>query len=347
MKPYADCPNGSGLRAPAEAVVPRRVGWSSLLFAGLVAVVLGGIGPAVQAQGWPSRPLQLVVPFPAGGPPDILARTLAEFLTREVGQAVVVNNRAGADTIIGADAVAKAPRDGYTMLVLGDSGIINSASGRKLPYDLKADLIPVSMLLSGPQVVLVAQNSRFKTLGDLVSHARAHPGKVSFGSSGSATAIRISTEVFNAAAGIETLHVPYKGVTPALNDMIGGQVDYVITGMSVAVRSIQGGKVRGLAVNARGRVAQLPDVPTALEQGVDVDTRGWYGLFMTAGAPGQAVDRMHAALTRAAQDPTVLATMSKLGGSPAVMKREDFSAFVDTELNRIGALMKRLNIKID
>jgi len=347
MKPHLNPLNSVGQREALRAIVPRRRGLFQFIVAGLSAAILGGVAPTVEAQGWPSRPLQLVVPFPAGGPPDILARTLAEFLTRELGQPVVVNNRAGADTIIGTDAVAKAPRDGYTMVVLGDSGIINSASGRKLPYDLKADLIPVSMILSGPQVVLVAQNSRFKTLGDLVSYAKANPGKVSFGSSGSATAIRISTEIFNAAAGIDTLHVPYKGVTPALNDMIGGQVDYVITGMSVAVRSIQGGKVRGLAVNARGRVAQLPDVPTALEQGVDVDTQGWYGLFMTAGSPVQAVDRMHAALTRAAQDATVLATMNKLGGSPAVMKRETFSAFVDTELNRIAALMKRLNIKID
>ncbi len=302
---------------------------------------------SVQAQAWPSRPVQMVVPFPPGGPPDILARTVAEFLTRDLGQPVVVSNRAGADTIIGTDAVAKAPRDGHTLLVLGDSGIINSASGRKLPYDLKADLVPVSMMLSGPQVVLVAADSRFKNLPELVSFARAHPGKVSFASAGAATAIRMSTEVFNAAAKIDALHVPYKGVAAAMNDIIGGRVDYIITGMSVAVTAVRGGKLRALAVNARTRAEQLAEVPTAVEQGVDVDTTGWFGLFMTAGSPDPAVERVHLALARAAQDDTVRSTMSKLGGAPRVMKRDEFATFVDTELVRIGALMKRLNITID
>lgn len=304
--------------------------------------------PSVEAQAnWPVRPVQIVVPFPAGGPPDILARTLAEFMTRDLGQPVLVSNRAGADTIIGTDAVAKAPRDGHMLLMLGDSGVINSASGRKLPYDLRNDLTPISMALSGPQVLMVAANSRFKNLGDLVSFARANPGKVSFGSAGAATAIRISTEVFNAAAGIDALHVPYKGVAAAINDIIGGQVDYIITGMSVAVTAIRGGKMRGLAINARQRSAQLPDLPTALEQGVDVDTTGWFGIFMTAGSPQQAVDRVHASMVRASTDESVRQTMQKLGGEPRVMSREDFTTFIDSELKRISNLMKRLNITVD
>jgi tripartite-type tricarboxylate transporter receptor subunit TctC len=194
---------------------------------------------------------------------------------------------------------------------------------------------------------MVAADSRFKNLGDLVSFARANPGKVSFGSAGAATAIRISTEVFNAAAGIDALHVPYKGVAAAINDIIGGQVDYIITGMSVAVTAIRGGKMRGLAINARQRSPQLPDLPTALEQGVDVDTTGWFGIFMAAGSPQQAVDRVHASMVRASSDAAVRQTMQKLGGEPRVMSREDFAAFIDSELKRIGTLMKRLNITVD
>jgi tripartite-type tricarboxylate transporter receptor subunit TctC len=315
----------------------------------LAAAALIGLSPDsnAQAQGFPSRPVQIVVPFPAGGPPDTLARTLAEFLTRDLGQPSIVANRAGADTIIGTDSVAKAARDGHTLLLLGDSGVINSASGRKLPYDLRRDLTPVSMVLSGPQVILVAADSRFKDLKDLVNHARANPGKVTFASAGAATSIRISTEIFNAAAGVDALHVPYKGIAAAMTDIIGGRVDYIIAGMSAAVTAIRGGKMRGIAINARMRAAQLPDVPTSLEQGVDVDTSGWYGIFMTAGSPPQAVQAVHAALQRAAGDATVRATMTKLGGEPQVMSSERFAGFVDDELARIGALMKRLNIVID
>jgi tripartite-type tricarboxylate transporter receptor subunit TctC len=347
-------PQGASRAIPASLAraEPRggRRSWA-LKLAVWVLGVAGGLALApvsVQAQpAWPVRPVQVVVPFPAGGPPDTLARTLAEFLTRELGQPSVVSNRAGADTIIGADAVAKAPRDGYMLLILGDSGVINSASGRKLPYDLKNDLIPVSMVLSGPQVVMVSADSRFKTLNDMVSFARAHPGKVTFASAGAATSIRISTEIFNAAAGIDALHVPYKGVAAALNDIIGGQVDFIITGMSAAVTSIRGGKMRGLAINARKRSDQLPDLPTAVEQGIDVDTSGWYGLFMTAGSPAHAVERVHAAMVRASADETVRATMNKLGGEPRVMTRQEFAGFIDAELTRITALMKRLNITVD
>lgn len=318
----------------------------------LVLPLIASIGALIGhssalAQTFPVRPIQIVVPFPAGGPPDTLARTLAEFLARDLGQPTVVVNRAGADTIIGTDSVAKAGRDGHTLLLLGDSGVINSASGRKLPYDLRRDLIPVSMVLSGPQVILVAADSRFKDLKDLVSHARANPGKVTFASAGAATSIRISTEIFNAAAGIDALHVPYKGIAAAMTDIIGGRVDYIIAGMSAAVTAIRGGKMRGIAINASNRAAQLPDVATSLEQGVDVDTSGWYGIFMTAGSPAQAVQAVHASLQRGSEDATVRATMTKLGGEPQVMSSERFAGFVDEELSRIGALMKRLNIMID
>lgn len=339
-------PAATGPCAPAPCPSARamRVGLPLLAVTSLIGLPLAS---NAQAQGFPSRPVQIVVPFPAGGPPDTLARTLAEFLTRDLGQPSIVANRAGADTIIGTDSVAKAARDGHTLLLLGDSGVINSASGRKLPYDLRRDLIPVSMVLSGPQVILVAADSRFKDLKDLVSHARANPGKVTFASAGAATSIRISTEIFNAAAGVDALHVPYKGIAAAMTDIIGGRVDYIIAGMSAAVTAIRGGKMRGIAINARGRAAQLPDVPTSLEQGVDVDTSGWYGIFMTAGSPPQAVQAVHAALQRASDDATVRATMTKLGGEPRVMSSERFAGFVDEELARIGALMKRLNIVID
>ena len=323
----------------------RKLGiWSVGAFLSIAGLT---VASPVIAQGYPNRPIRLVVPYPAGGPSDVVARPLAEFISKDLGQAVVVFNRAGADTILGADMAAKAAPDGYTLVLLGDSGIVNTASGRKLPYDLEKDLTPVSMAYSGPQVLMVSKDSQFKNLQDMVRFAKANPTKVTFAGFGGASAVTLSSEAFNQAAGIDALQVSYRGMAAAQMDLIGGRIDYILGGTTAAIPAIAGGKVRGLAIMSKQRSPLLADVPTAIEQGVNVETAGWFGIFATAGSPPDAIRTVHASMMRALESKVVSETYQKQGGSPMPMSPEQFQAFLRSELQRLGVLMKRLDIKFD
>lgn len=316
---------------------------AALLITGMVLVP----APAVHAQGFPSRPIRVVVPFPTGGPSDILARVLGDVMSKDLGQPFVVINRPGADTILGVDMAAKSPADGYTLLVSGDAGLINTASGRKLPYNLMKDIAPISMIYAGPQVMMIPRDSPFKSLQDLVKHARANPGKVSFASVGVATSVYLNSEIFNQAAGIEALHVPYKGTVQAMTDLTGGRVDYMIGGTSTSIPAIKSGTLRGLALMSKDRSPLLPDVPTAMEQGVKVEFAGWYGLFTTAGAPPEAIRTVHDSLLKALDSRPVRDSFQGLGGEPRGMTPEQFSVYLQGQMDKLSTLMKRLNIKIE
>lgn len=303
-----------------------------------------------QAQGndpFPSKPLRLVVPFAPGGAADVIGRSVAEQLQHELGQPVVVVNRDGAGTIVGVNYVAKSPADGYTLLLSGDAATINAASGRALPYDLLRDLTPISVLFSGAQVLLVSKDSPFKTLQDMVAYAHAHPGKLRYGSSGIGTSIHMSEASFNAAANIDALHVPYRGVAPAITDLMGGQVDYVIAGSSLATQAIQNGQLRALAITTDKRSPFLPEIPTAKEQGVDVETMGWYGLFVPAATPPAAIARLSAATLAALKSPDLSERFKSIGGEALGMSPEQADAFVKAQIRKFSELMRRLDIKLD
>lgn len=313
----------------------------------LLPAVLVAPGAAQEGDAFPSKPLRLVVPFAPGGAADVIGRSVAEQLQRELGQSVVVVNRDGAGTIVGVNYVAKAPADGYTLLLSGDAATINTASGRTLPYDFLRDLKPVSILFSGAQILLVRKESPFKTLQDMVSYARANPGKLRYGSSGIGTSIHLSEASFNAAANIEALHVPYRGVAPAITDLIGGQVDYVIAGSSLASQAIQAGQLRALAITTDKRSPFFPDLPTAKEQGVDVETLGWYGLFVPAATPPAVLARLNAAAVAALRSPDLVERFKTIGGEARPTSPEEASAFVNNEIRKFTELMQRLNIKLD
>ncbi|WP_296560607.1 tripartite tricarboxylate transporter substrate binding protein [Pigmentiphaga sp.] len=333
-------PSARNARAPARrAVLAAAAVLAALSFA-----------PPCLAQGsesFPSKPLRLVVPFAPGGAADVIGRSVAEQLQRELGQSVVVVNRDGAGTIVGVNYVAKAPGDGYTLLLSGDAATINTASGRTLPYDFLRELTPVSVLFSGAQILLVSKDSPFKTLQDMVSYARANPGKLRYGSSGIGTSIHLSEASFNAAADIEALHVPYRGVAPAITDLIGGQVDYVIAGSSLATPAIQSGQLRALAITTAKRSPMLPDIPTAKEQGVDVETMGWYGLFVPATTPPAIVARLNAATLAALKSPELSERFKSIGGEARGTSPAEAGAFVKAEIRKFSELMRRLNIKLD
>ncbi|ETF01080.1 Tat pathway signal protein [Advenella kashmirensis W13003] len=296
---------------------------------------------------YPHQAIRMVVPFAAGGAADAIGRSVADELQKELGQPLVVVNRGGAGTVIGVNYVAKAPADGYTLLLSGDAATINTASGRALPYDLMKELVPISTLFSGAQFVLVNKNSQFRTLDDLVKRAKAHPGELKYGSSGIGTSIHLAEESFNKAAGIKATHVPYRGVAPAINDLMAGLVDYVIAGSSVATPAVQGGSLRALAINDAKRSAQLPEVPTAMEQGVNVQTKGWYGLWAPSGTPPDVIDKLNSATQAVLKSEALSSKFEALGGEAKGASLADTRKFVANELESFRKLIRDAHLKLD
>jgi tripartite-type tricarboxylate transporter receptor subunit TctC len=299
------------------------------------------------AEAYPSKPLRLIIPFAPGGAADIIGRVVADHLQRELGKPIVLVNREGAGTIIGVDAAAKATPDGYTLLLSGDAATINAASGRPLPYDLMRDLKPVSLIFSGTQfVVVAAKDNRFNSLQDLIRHAKGNPGSLKFGTSGVATATHLSTETINAAAGIKAVHVPYKGIAPALNNLQGGHVDYAVAGSTATVPAVNGGQLKALAVTSRARSMALPQVPTLVEQGVNAETGSWYGLLVPARTPPDIAKRLHAAVTSVLKSPEVVERMKALGGDARPTTPEQAADLMRDEIKKFSALTRKLDIKV-
>jgi tripartite-type tricarboxylate transporter receptor subunit TctC len=319
----------------------RRAFIALLLFASITSPL------ARAADAYPSKPLRLIVPFAPGGAADILGRVVADNLQRELGKPIVLVNREGAGTIIGVEAAAKSTPDGYTLLLSGDAATINTASGRPLPYDLMRDLKPITLVFSGTQFVLAGiKDSRFNSLQDLIKYAKANPGTLKFGTSGVATATHLSTETINAAAGIKALHVPYKGVAPAMNNLQGGHVDYAVAGSTAAVPAVQGGQLKALAVTSRTRSSALPQVPTLIEQGVQAETGSWYGLLAPARTPPEILQRLHGAMMAVLKSPEVIERLKALGGDAKPTTPEQAADFMREEIKRFGALMRKLDIKV-
>ncbi|MGH8811073.1 MAG: Bug family tripartite tricarboxylate transporter substrate binding protein [Advenella sp.] len=303
--------------------------------------------PAYADSSYPQQPVRMIVPFEAGGAADAIGRSVADKLQKQLGQPLVVVNRGGAGTVIGVNYVAKAPADGYTVLLSGDAATINTASGRALPYDLMKDLVPVSTLFSGAQFVLVNKNSPFKTLADLLKRAKAHPGELKYGSSGIGTSIHLAEESFNKAAGIKATHVPYRGVAPAINDLMAGLTDYVIAGSSVATPAVQGGSLRALAINDEKRSVQLPDVPTAMEQGVNVQTKGWYGLWVPSGTPAAVIEKLNSATQAVLKSDELSSKFEALGGEAKGASLVETRKFVVNEVEYFRKLIREANLKLD
>jgi len=322
----------------------------SSFFTGLAAVAtltLSLSSASVRAADvYPIKPIRMIVPFAPGGAADILGRVVGDYLQRELGQPMVMVNRDGAGTIIGVDAAAKSAPDGYTLLISGDAATVNTASNRKLPYDLMRDLQPISLLYAGTQFLLVNNNSPYKNIQDLVKFGKANPGAIRYGSTGIGTSTHMSAETFNTAAGIKTVHIPYRGVAPAMNDLGGGHVDYVIAGSTAAIPAIKSGQLRALAITGRNRSAVLPDLPTFIEQGVNAETGSWYGLFVPAGTPPEIVARLHAATAKALANPELGERLKQLGGEARLTAPEQTVVFMRGEIQKFGNLMRELNIKL-
>ena len=245
----------------------------------------------VRAQAYPSKPIRLVVPYAAGGGTDFVGRAIADKLSAAFGQAIVVDNRAGANGVIGSEIVAKAVADGYTLLIGAAGTLVVAPHLGTLPFDPQKDLAPVTNLATSPFLVAVNPMVAADTIAELIALAKASPGKLSFGSSGTGGAPHLATELFKSLAGVAMLHVPYKGLSPALTDLLGGQIQVLFIDIGLAIPYVKSGKIKALAVTGTSRSNVLPEVPTVAESGVPgYDGRTWYGLFAPAGTPAAIIE---------------------------------------------------------
>lgn len=291
---------------------------------------------------WPSKPIKIVVPFAPGGTSDILARTLGDKLQSALKQTVLVDNKAGAGGVIGADSVAKAPADGYTLL-LGTiaTHAINPALMPKMPYDALKDFTPVFLIGGISNVVLVGPHSPFKTIKDLIAEAKAKPGTLTFASAGQGTSQHLSGETFKLLAGVDMTHVPYKGSAPAIQDVMGGQVPLSFETVTVAAPHIATGKVRALAVTSAKRSRALPNVPTLQEAGVHgFDVESWQAFYVRAGTPAAVVQRLNAELENIVAQPDVKAKMDGLGVEHISKTPAQFADFNRSELAKWQKVVK-------
>ncbi len=317
---------------PAQAT--RRNTWR-LVCAALVLAATGA-----QAQEWPTRPVRIVVPYPAGGAVDIVTRALADKLATQWGQPVVVDNKAGAGGLIGADGVSKATPDGYT-LVMGtvSSHAIAPAVYRKMPYDAVADFGAISLVALTPYIITVHPGVPANSLRELVAHARANPDKLNFGSSGTGTTPHLAGELFNTAAGTRMAHVPYKGSAPMVADLLGGQIQVAFD--NTVIPHIKAGKLRGLAVTGPARLAAVPDIPTAAEAGLPgYEAVGWMGLYAAKGTPAALRSRLAADTAKAAGTPDFIAKMEGLGFQARTNTPAEFDAYLKAETVKWAKVVK-------
>ena len=313
----------------------------SAAVAALAAIAAIGTLPSLaHAQAWPSRPVRLVVTFPTGGAPDILARLFSE--KAQLGQPVVVDNKPGAGGNIGADFVAKSAPDGYTV-VMGTVGThaINGALYAKMPYDMVRDFAPVSLVASAPNLLVVNNNLPVKTVGDLITYMKANPDKLSFGSPGVGTSVHVSGELFKAMTGTAMTHVPYKGRQFAIPDLVGGNIQLMFDNMHSALPMAREGKIRAVAVTTLKRSASAPDIPTVAETIPGFEAVTWFAMFAPAGTPRPAIDRLHQEVLRVYRLPEVQERMHKLGLDAQLSTPEQLAAYQATEIGKWGDVVRK------
>ena len=327
-----------------QATLDRRRFNLRLLAAGAAAVA----APTVQAQAWPSKPIRIIVPYTPGGFTDVTARLIAQKLQERLGQPVNIDNKPGANSIIGVDLIAKAPPDGQTFGVVIAAFAANTTLYAKLPYDPRKDLAAVSLIGISPLIAAVNNDAPFKTAAELVAYARKNPGKVSFGSSGNGAAAHLTAELFKAQTGTFMVHIPYRGAVPALTDLMGGQILLFFDAASGLINPGKTGKVRLIGVASDRRLPAAPEVPTFIEQGFTQFTGStWAGMLAPAGTPKDIVKRMADEVARIVRQDDVKSRLEAMGTIPVGGTPEEFESFISAETTKWGNVIRGAKVTPD
>ena len=313
-----------------------------------VAVALTVSAGAHAQENWPQHAVTLVVPFGAGGSADLTARILATYLQARMGPPFVIENKGGAGGSIGAGFVAKAPNDGYTLLVgTVSSNAVNAALYTRLPYDLERDFQPVSRLVLFPNLLFVNPKVPARSVAELITYLKANPGRVNYGSSGIGTSSHLSSVLFSLATGTEMTHIPFRSTSEVINNMIGGHIDLGIDSMTTTIPHARSGAVRALAVTTPQRSASMPDLPTIAETLPGYEATAWQGLFAPAGTPRPVVDKLAAEVKRILETPEVVSSLEGVGAEPAPMPPDAFAAFTRSERAKWKELVRIAGVRVD
>ena len=318
------------------------------LIRALVPVCLLGAASLCAAQGWPAKPVTIVVPFPAGGTTDVLARAIATKLGPVINQSVIVDNRPGAGATLGAALVAKAAPDGHTLLMGAVHHTIATSVYKKLSYNFQKDFAPITTVALVPNVLVVGSAKPYRTVADLVADARSTPGKLSYGSNGNGTAQHLIGTQFQMISGTSILHVPYKGSAPLTTDMLGGQVDMSFDTVTPVLPFIKQGKLKALAVTTARRSSALPDVPTMQEAGIaGLDIGTWFGLLAPAATPGDITEKLNREIVRIIHTPEFQKQMADIGAEPVGNSQQEMARQIAEETEKFAGLVRNGNVKID
>ena len=317
----------------------------ALVALAMTCLPLGGSGAV--ADTYPSRPVKWVVPYPAGGSTDIVARIVGQWLTERLGRQFIIENKPGAGNNIGTESVVRAAPDGYTVLLVNPANAINATLYPKLSFNFLQDLAPVGGLIRVPNVMEVHPDVPAKTVAEFIAHAKANPGKVNMASSGNGTSVHLSGELFKSMTGVELVHVPYRGSAPALTDMIAGQVHVLFDNLPSSLPHIQAGKLRALAVTTVKRSDALPDVPTVAETVPGYEASAWFGMAVPKGTPREVIDILNREINAALADPKIKARLAELGGSQIGGTPEEFWALHAAETDKWAKVVKFSGAKVE
>ncbi len=329
----------------SRSVLRRR----AMLGLGALAVLAASMpAPAGAQSDFPNRPVTLLVPFPAGGSTDLVARLIASGMTKHLGQQIVIENRGGAGGNIGSAAVARAEPDGYTILMATvATHALNPALYKKMPFDPVADFAPISLLALIPNVLVVNNDFPAKSVQELIDLLRADPGKYSYASSGNGTPLHLSGELFKSMAGVDMVHVPYKGAGPALVDVMGGHVPIMFDNLPPSLEHIRAGSLRGLAVTTKERAPSMPELPTIAETLPGYETYSWNAFFAPAGTPEPVIQHLNKAALAALEDPEVAAKLKDLSATPVGSTPKELAAHVKAELAKWAPIVKASGAQLD
>ena len=315
--------------------------------AAVVALAALGLSGIASAADYPVRPIKWIVPYPPAGTTDVLARIVAQWLSENLGQQVIVENRPGAGNNIGTEAVVNAAPDGYTMLLVNPANGINASLYKKLPFNFIRDIAPVAGLVRTPNVMVVTNSLPVKTVAEFVAYCKANPSKVNMASSSSGTSTHLSGELFKSMTGCNMVHIPYKGAGPVLTDLIGGQVQVFFDNLPSSAGHIKGGSIRALAVTSAAREPSFPDLPTVADTVPGYEATAWFGVGMPKGTPREAIDKINAAVNRALADPKMRARLADLGGAPIPGTPEDFGKVIVAETEKWAKVVASSGATVD